>query len=218
MNAVDLLKAESLKPRRYRCDLDFIVEVEYARSKCERLAPEKDWQDYLRIIEPGAEERLAIVETRPLICWGSANASVLTKGLAVELPIWMERFYEHVTCATLPMLNQIAMLTPEESLAYELDRRAQLDEQDLPCRLIRFADGDPTGAGFSLYKSWKDEVWRIVVTGFGTTTPTCEDDDWDYDYADIDIDRWMQRMFETDGHPLNIGGEEFEPMVCRRLP
>lgn len=129
----------------------------------------------------------------------------------------MEDFYRHVTCAMLPMLNQIEIMTPGESVAYELDRQEQLDERELPCRLIRFANGDQTGLGFSLYKRLEDDQWMIVASKYGTTTPVSRDDDWEYEWADQDIHEWMSRMFLTDGHPLFKGREEYEPMDCRRI-
>jgi hypothetical protein len=217
MNAVELLKREVHRFRRYETTKMLLDVVSYTLADYRERFPDQIWEDYIREVRPGHGSQLAICDTRPLVRWGPADTSIIRTKLGVELPEWMEDFYNQVTCAMLPMLNQIAIMTPEESVAYELDRKEQLDEVGLPCRLIRFANGDPTGVGFSLYKRLEDDQWMIVVSQYGTTTPLSRDDDWEYEWADLNINEWMARMFLTDGHPLFKGREEYEPMNCRRL-
>jgi hypothetical protein len=216
MNAIALLRQEEHRFRRYETTKTVFDVVSYTLANYRERFPDQTWEDYLREIRPGHGYQLAIVDTRPMVRWGSADASLIRSKLRVELPAWMEDFYSHVTCAMLPLLNQIEIMTPEESVAYELDRQEQLDELDLPCRLIRFANGDETGAGFSLYKRLKDDQWMIVVTKYGTTTPSSPEREWDYEMADKDIHEWMNRMFQTDGHPL-FKGRKNEPMNCKRI-
>lgn len=216
MNAIELLREEEHRFRRYETTKTLFDVVSYTLADYRERFPDQIWEDYLREIRPGHGSQLAICDTRPIVRWGPADTSIIHEKLGVELPEWMESFYRHVTCATLPMLNQIAIMTPEESVAYELDRQEQMEEVELPCRLIRFAEGDATGMGYSLYKRLKDDQWMIVVSKYGTTTPLSPEKEWDYQWADQDIHEWMTRMFLTDGHPI-FKGREHEPMDCRRI-
>jgi hypothetical protein len=222
---IQLLTDASSAFRRYEAGQSLKDVVDYTAVDYAKRYPDQSWSDHIRVIFPGrtspnpeGEDILAIYDTRALVRRGHCDVSQFRTVFGVELPGWMVEFYSHVVCALLPMLNQINILTIEESIAYESKRREELGEANMPCRLIRFADGDPTGLGFSLYQRLSDATWQIVTTPyFGTTTPQTPEEEWCEAETDSDITHWLQRMLATDGHPLIIGNESIEPMVWRRL-
>jgi hypothetical protein len=220
----DLLREASETYRRYEAGQSMSDAVENAIAEFEGRFPDEDWKGRIQEIAPGwsnpdpnGDDILAIYETRALVRWGRSNVDLFRTVLGVALPQWAEEFYSNVICAFLPMLNQIRILTVEEAIAHEANRREMFDESAMTGRLIRFAEGDPTGLGFSFYQRLGSLKWGIVATNrFKTRTPQQESEEWALEETDADIDAWLRRMLATDGHPLIIDNE-FEPMAWRRI-
>ncbi|WP_029190883.1 hypothetical protein [Verrucomicrobium spinosum] len=219
MTALDLLKSEELQYRFYAMGSDIRAVVDCTLKDFRVRFPDQSWDGYLVEVAEGKRDQYPLWGVRRIVKWGRADFSIFRKRWGVSVPEWMEEFYSKVTCALLPMLNQIYIMSPEEAVAAEEARRESMGESALPYRLIRFADGGDDGTGFSLRQRLDDDSWEIVPTGPQYTAMEYQSAIWEQPgLSDRDVNAWLLRMLNTDGHPLMIGNEEFEPMPYRRVP
>jgi hypothetical protein len=218
MKALELLRQQEgeyriYEPNSYLCD-----SMELAVSEFNVNYPDRDWSECYKRVPAIKEGAPPSVAARFLIRWAPADTSVFREELGVALPNWMEEFYGEITCAALPMLKFIEILSPAESVAHEHDRRRGLDETRDPCRLLRFSRAAADGFGFSLYRQLKDDRWVIVGTPYwGCRMPKAPADEWPESETDADINEWLLRLLETDGYPLIKGRKHGEPKYYDRL-
>ena len=217
MEAMQLLRAEQERFRYYETDTSLVDNVNVMLADLRKMYPRDDWEGFIREITPPSGDLGGVYGARPIIKWGLANTSIFKTKWGVVLPDWMEEFYGQIICGLLPMLNQIRIFSPEEAVAAEDERRKASEEQHLPCRLIRFADGASDGSGFSLRQRLCDDQWEIIVTSGSFSVESYQSEEWEGDEdKDKNINDWLLRMLQTDGHPLMIGNIH-EPMWSKRL-
>lgn len=219
MEALQQLREAQTQFRYYEVHNCLLDKVETALTTFGLVYPEDDWSlsRYVQEISPPSDQHGGIYGTKPIIKWGTADTSVFKQKWGIVLPDWMEEFYRHVTCGLLPMLNQIRILSPEEAVAEEDERRMASEELHLPYRLIRLAEGASDGSGFSLRQRLCDDQWEIIVTSGSFSVESYQSEEWEGDAGkDKNINDWLLRMLQTDGHPLMIDNS-YEPMGSKRL-
>lgn len=141
---------------------------------------------------------------RSLVEWGRADATVIEKHFDVQLPNWVHEFYRKVVRAVVYLRNPIVILAPQEVVEFETLRRNAHAEK-LPIRQVGFAHAGISGASFAFRQSVTKQVWEIAFSSLDCTLDEEQSEQMEslVEY-DSDFDCWLTRLYETDGHPMQI--------------
>lgn len=217
--AINRLKTALTEERTYEAASDWINCMESANTWLNAQVSNAEQVTGWRMVAEAGDgpDHPYRASVRHLVKFGGADTSIFSSHFGVSLPDWAEAFYSQVSFGVLALKEVIRILPPHEAVAKELQYRQWRDETRLPYRIVRFASFGVQGDFFAFRRRAKDNEWRVIYLSHENRLEDYFSEEWDGYLEDLDIGAWLNRMLDTDGHPLMIGNEEFEDEFVKRI-
>ena len=177
--------------------------------------PAGSWRAFDRAIsrEDPVDNNADRFAVKHLIQWGKADTSVFKEKLGVEMPDWVHEFYSKIVCCVLNLRNCIYIKSPAQAVEDEINFREWTGETHLPVRFIRFVEFGVEGNGIAFGQPKPEGPWGIDY--YWHAEGVAEHQSSDAPCPESDIGAMINRLLDTDGHPVWKGWEDEDCEVKR---